>query len=199
MRNTIRGFLALSVLLWLMAALPRTAVPDGTVDGGPPCGQEPDDAAQVALVRAMVDAECDCAGATNHGKYVRCASQVAEQAVAAGELRPECEEAVVSCASQSTCGVSNAVTCCRTDATGNTTCSIKKTAAACKPPRGGSAFIGSTPSCCDACGVPASTTTTTAPVVTTTTAPNTTTTTSTTTSTTPSTTSSTTTTTTTTT
>ena len=175
MRNVTRGFLALSVLLcvsvllWLMAALPGTAAPqkgqlspnDGTVDSGEPCGQEPDDADQVAAVRALADEQCDCDGATNHGKYVNCVAMVAEEAVAEGELREECQDTVVSCAAQSTCGVEGAVTCCRTDATGNTTCSIKRTAEACKPPRGGSAFVGSTPSCCDACGAPGSTTTTT--------------------------------------
>ena len=178
MRNVTRGFLALSVLLWLMAAPSGTAAPqqgqlspnDGTVDSGVPCGQEPDDADQVAAVRALADEQCDCDSATNHGKYVNCVAKVAEEAVAEGELREECQDTVVSCAAQSTCGVEGAVTCCRTDATGNTTCSIKRTAAACKAPSGGSAFVGSTPSCCDACGAPGSTTTTTTtPAATTTT------------------------------
>src|SRR5439155_60280 len=71
---------------------------------------------------------------------------------------------------QSTCGIPGAVTCCRTDATGNTTCSIKRSAGACKPPSGGTAFVGSAPSCCDACGAPASSTTTTVRTVTSTTA-----------------------------
>src|SRR5437867_9721676 len=178
MRNTIRAFLALSVLLWLMAAPPGTAAPhkghlspnDGTLDSGAPCGQEPDDADQVAAVRAMADEECDCDRATNHGKYVNCVAKVADEAVSEGELREECEDAVVSCASQSTCGLSGAVTCCRTDASGNTTSSIKRSAGACKPPRGGTAFVGSAPSCCDACGAPASSTTTTVRTVTSTTA-----------------------------
>ena len=178
MRNVTRGFLALSVLLWLMAAPSGTAAPhqgqlspnDGTVDSGEPCGQEPDDADQVAAVRALADEQCDCDSATNHGKYVNCVAMVAEEAVAEGELREECQDTVVSCAAQSTCGFEGAVACCRTDATGNTTCSIKRTAAACKAPSGGSAFVGSTPSCCDACGAPGSTTTTTTtPAATTTT------------------------------
>src|SRR5439155_1288199 len=93
-----------------------------------------------------------------------------DEAVAEGELREECEDAVVSCASQSTCGLSGAVTCCRTDASGNTTSSIKRSAGACKPPRGGTASVGSAPSYCDACGAPESTTTTTVPTATSTTA-----------------------------
>ncbi len=132
MRNVTRGFLALSVLLWLMAAPSGTAAPqqgqlspnDGTVDSGVPCGQEPDDADQVAAVRALADEQCDCDSATNHGKYVNCVAKVAEEAVAEGELREECQDTVVSCAAQSTCGFEGAVACCRTDATGNTTCSI---------------------------------------------------------------------------
>ena len=178
MRNAIRAFLALSALFGLMAAPPGTAAPhkghlspnDGTLDAGEPCGQEPDDADQVAAVRAMADEECDCDSATNHGKYLHCVAKVAGEAVAEGELREECEDTVVSCASQSTCGIPGAVTCCRTDATGNTTCSIKRSAGACKPPRGGTAFVGSAPSCCDACGAPASSTTTTVRTVTSTTA-----------------------------
>src|SRR5213596_203801 len=187
MRNAIRAFLALSALFGLMAAPPGTAAPhkghlsfnDGTLDAGEPCGQEPDDADQVAAVRAMADEECDCDSATNHGKYLHCVAKVADEAVAEGELREECEDAVVSCASQSTCGIPAAVTCCRTDAAGNTTCSIKRSAGACKPPRGGTAFVGSVPSCCDACGAAGSTTTTPATIgSTTTTAPGATTTTS---------------------
>src|SRR5437870_2771594 len=161
MRNAI-AFLALSVLLWLIAAPPGTAAPheghlssnDGTVDSGAPCGEELDDADQVAAVRALADEECDCDSATNHGKYVNCVAKVAAEAVAEGELREDCEDGVLYCASQSTCGLSGAVTCCRTDASDNTTCSIKPSAAACKPPSGGAALDGPAPSRCDALGAP---------------------------------------------
>ena len=187
MRNVTRGFLALSVLLWLMAAPSGTAAPqqgqlspnDGTVDSGEPCGQEPDDADQVAAVRALADEQCDCDGATNHGKYVNCVAMVAEEAVAEGELREECQDTVVSCAAQSTCGLPGFVTCCRTNRHGETTCSIKSDAADCEAPRRGTAFVGSTSSCCDACGAPGSTTTTTATFPPTTTRPGATTTTTT--------------------
>jgi len=193
MRSAFRGFVAPSVLIWLTAVLPGTAVAhkhDGdrphhhataganeSSDGA--CGSQPDDADQVAAVRAEADQECDCADATNHGKYVKCVAGVADEEVSEGDLRAECRDAVVSCASQSTCGIENAVTCCRTDANGNTTCSIKRSADACKAPRGGSACVGQVPSCCDACGPdgtcppPGGTTTTTlAPPATTTTVPS---------------------------
>src|SRR5207237_34552 len=52
-------------------------------------------------------------------------------------------------------------------------CSIKRSADACKPPPGGTACVGSVPSCCDACSAggcgPSGSTTTTAPPATTTT------------------------------
>ncbi len=184
MRMAIREFLALSVLFWLMAALPGPAVPDEGVDDddgeeAESCGQQPDDAAQVAAVRAMADEQCDCSTATSHDDYVDCVDEVADAAVEEGSLRPECEEAVVTCAAQSTCGLPGFVTCCRTNRHGETTCSIKSDAADCEAPRRGTAFVGSTSSCCDACGAPGSTTTTTATFPPTTTRPGATTTTTT--------------------
>ena len=211
-----RGFLALTLPLWLVAALLGTVLPGecggllnpgggkgeddagggqrgfcrqvGHADGdksssscgtesddvdqdenGPACGMEQGDAAQVAAVRAMADEQCDCATAANHGAYVSCVDAVAAAAVADGSLRPECEDTVISCAAQSTCGRPGFVTCCTTDSTGQTTCSTKSTAALCKAPTGGTASVGSAPSCCDACGAPASSTTTTTPIATTTT------------------------------
>src|SRR6266566_3961130 len=138
-------------------------------ENGPACGMEQGDAAQVAAVRAMADEQCDCATAANHGAYVSCVDAVAGAAVADGSLRPECEDTVISCAAQSTCGRPGFVTCCTTNSTGQATCSTKSTAALCKAPTGGTASVGSAPSCCDACGAPASSTTTTTPIATTTT------------------------------
>src|SRR6266566_6739771 len=216
MRRSHRGSLALTLPLWLVAALLGTVLPGecggllnpgggkgeddagggqrgfcrqvGDADGdksssscgtesddvdqdenGPACGMEQGDAAQVAAVRAMADEQCDCATAANHGAYVSCVDAVAAAAVADGSLRPECEDTVISCAAQSTCGRPGVVTCCTTNSTGQTTCSTKSTAALCKAPTGGTASVGSAPSCCDACGAPASSTTTTTPIATTTT------------------------------
>src|SRR5207248_2136117 len=91
MRKVFCGFLVLSVLLWLIAALPSTAMArkhkhrgarphlalaahhDDDEDGEPSCGEEPDDADQLAAVRAMAAEQCDCDSASNHDGYVRCA------------------------------------------------------------------------------------------------------------------------------
>src|SRR5205809_4664265 len=110
-------------------------------ENGPACGMEQGDAAQVAAVRAMADEQCDCATAANHGAYVSCVDAVAAAAVKDGSLRPECEDTVISCAAHSTCGKPGFVTCCTTDSTGQTTCSIKSTAALCKAPTGGTASV----------------------------------------------------------
>src|SRR5207244_6854639 len=134
---------------------------------GPPCGTVPGDEEAVAATRAAADDACDCSSATSHARYVNCVAGVTNQAVSDGSLREECAEVVVGCAAQSTCGRAGAVTCCRTDAAGNTTCSIKRRAGFCRPPRGGSACVGEFPSCCDACEqggcVPAGSTTTPEP------------------------------------
>ena len=142
--------------------------------GGASCGAESEDADQVAAVRATAEGQCDCAGATSHDDYVECVEMVTEDAVENGSLRPQCSGAVINCESQSTCGKPGFVTCCRTDSDGDTSCSIKSSASACNPPRGGSACVGSVPSCCDACGPSrcagggGTTTTTSAPTTTTT-------------------------------
>jgi len=182
MHRPLRSFFALTLLLWSVAALLGTALPAvGQDTSGQPCGAEPDDADQIAIVRAMAAGECDCASAASNGDYVNCVDAVADAAVADGSLRPECEDAVLSCAAQSTCGRPGFVTCCRTNRNGQTSCSIKSAAAFCKAPPRGTACVGSVPSCCDACGPggscppPGSTTTTRPPTTTTTTASTTTT------------------------
>ena len=45
MRNALRGFFSLSVLLLLMGVLPGTAASQGN-GGGSSCGTQPDDAAE---------------------------------------------------------------------------------------------------------------------------------------------------------
>lgn len=130
----------------------------------PPAGCT--DAHALLLTRAEIDAQCDCAGARKHGAYVKCAATMAKTAVRSGTLSKACKGAVKRCAAQSTCGRPGFVTCCRTNAQGVQKCSIKRSAAACKPPKGGTACVGDRPSCCDACGgatcpPPATTTSTT--------------------------------------
>src|SRR2546427_12392284 len=125
MRRAHRGSLALTLPLWLVAALLGTVLPgecagplkpgggngeaavvqddSGQDDSGPACGMEQGDAAQVAAVRAMADEQCDCATAANHGAYVSCVDAVAAAAVADGSPRPQGEDTVVSRATQANC------------------------------------------------------------------------------------------------
>jgi hypothetical protein len=109
------------------------------------------DAASIAAARAAIDQACDCEGARNHGQYVRCAAAVLKAEVGAGNLPKSCKGAVQRCAARSTCGKAGFVTCCRTNAKGKTSCSIKSSMARCTAPRGGSACVGNFSSCCEAC------------------------------------------------
>src|SRR5579862_442756 len=135
------------------------------------CGDAPGDAAAVAAARSSIDEMCDCSDATPHGQYVRCAVSVVRTAVLTGHLPSYCKGAVVRCAARSICGKAGFVTCCRTTATGATSCKIKRDPALCVAPVGGEACVGVFPSCCDACtdsGCATTTTTTSAPPSTTT-------------------------------
>ncbi len=117
----------------LVTTLPPSACPDAQV---------------AAAIEAMVEAQCHCSTASNHGTFVRCAKHVAK---ATGSLPRSCKRAVADCAARSTCGKPGFVTCCRTTAKGKTTCSIKSDAARCKATKHGTACVGRRPSCCDAC------------------------------------------------
>ncbi len=108
-------------------------------------------AAAAAAVEAAIEAQCHCREAANHGAFVRCATQVAKQAVKAGTLTARCKHAVTTCAKHSVCGKPGFVTCCRTTTKGKTACSTKSSAALCRPAKHGSACVGERPSCCDAC------------------------------------------------
>jgi hypothetical protein len=111
-----------------------------------PAGFEPTPTYDAAC-GAMVPPE-SCATETNHGQYVKC---ISSQAKADATLPKECHGAVVKCAAKSTCGKAGFVTCCRTTSTGVTKCKTKSSAAACTPPKGGTACVGKHASCCDAC------------------------------------------------
>src|SRR5213080_4172628 len=100
---------------------------------------------------AAVRGQCDCASAANHGAYVSCVAHATNAAVKAGTLPDDCASTVANCASNSTCGKPGFVTCCQTDASGATTCSVTKGASECTAPSGGSACVGTQPSCCEAC------------------------------------------------
>jgi hypothetical protein len=114
------------------------------------------DPAAAATVQAEVDAQCNCAGVTSHARYVRCAAGLVAGAAKQRALPRACKGKLVSCAASSTCGRPGFVTCCRTTARGKHTCAIKRSAAACKAPKGGRACVGDHPSCCDACATCAS-------------------------------------------
>src|SRR5262245_44114695 len=110
------------------------------------CDPNGADAGDVAAARAAVATNCNCAGAS-HGAYVSCAAQQVDATL----VNHDCRGQVKRCASHSTCGRPGFVTCCRTIAKGVTKCSIKRNAAACRAPHGGSACAGTLSSCCDAC------------------------------------------------
>src|SRR5262245_57019921 len=111
------------------------------------CDPSGADAADVAAARAAVAANCDCTGAANHGAYVSCAAGQAKATL----VNPSCKGAGVKCAAKSTCGKPGFVTCCRAKAGGETKCSTKSSASKSVPPKGGTACVGSFPSCSDAC------------------------------------------------
>jgi hypothetical protein len=128
------------------------------------CGDDGEgDGAAVAAARAIA-AACPC-GTTSHDEYVRCARVVLKNLVLAGELARSCRKAVQKCASRSTCGRPDAVTCCRPKRDGTQRCKIT-TAPRCSA-RGG--CIGVYESCCDACGPSGCATTTSTTSTTTTT------------------------------
>ena len=156
MHVTVRVVFALLLPL-LAGARPGLAKCDPTV--------EPD-RSDVANARDAV-ATCDCAGATSHRDYMRCATDAARAALA----NQGCAGVVKHCASRSTCGKPGYVACCRTSSSGKTSCALKRSADRCVAPKGGSACESSVPSCCDACGAAGCNTTTTTSSTTTTTNP----------------------------
>src|SRR6185295_16892825 len=97
----------------------------------------------------------------SHQEYSRCAAHMIRLRVEAGELSRNCAPMVRRCAARSVCGRGDAVTCCRTNSLGRTRCTIKHDATRCGAPRGGSACVGRTDSCCGACTDSGCTTTTT--------------------------------------
>jgi len=117
------------------------------------------DLAAVATVRAEAEGQCPCASASGRRPYVQCVARVAKTAAKAGSLPKSCRGAVIKCAKQSTCGQPGFVTCSRTTAKGKSTCSVKSSATACRPPKGGSMCVGDATSCCDESCLPATTTT----------------------------------------
>jgi hypothetical protein len=143
-----------ALLVVFVSAVPIYAKCDPTTDP---------DKTDIANARAAILANCDCAGSTNHGDYVKCAVQQANLTL----QNQSCKGAVKKCAAHSTCGKPTAVTCCLTTTKG-TKCKIKKDAAHCTAKQG---TVGSCTSCCDACPAPGSGPSCPTPTTTTTTTP----------------------------
>jgi hypothetical protein len=139
MRSKVWAVVGSLVLGGLVFATPRAYAK---------CDAAGADAGDIANARAQVAANCDCAGSTNHGQFVKCATGQAKATL----VNQSCKGEVVRCAARSTCGKPNFVTCCRTSATGATKCSTKSSADHCKAPKGGTSCVAiGIPSCCDAC------------------------------------------------
>jgi hypothetical protein len=117
------------------------------------------DRSDIAAARAAVATNCDCAGAGDHGAYVRCALDQIDAVL----VNRDCRRTLKGCVSHSTCGRPGAVTCCREKA-GKTKCKVARSADACEA-KGGTP--GSCSSCCDACPAPGSGTSCPAPTTTT--------------------------------
>jgi hypothetical protein len=105
------------------------------------------DKTDIANARAAVAANCDCAGAPNHGTFVKCAGQQADATL----TNKSCKGEVKKCAAKSTCGKPGFVSCCKLTAKGKVTCAPKPDASKCKAPKGGEACASTIASCCDAC------------------------------------------------
>jgi hypothetical protein len=103
---------------------------------------KPECTAALVDVQAAVAVGCDCATALNHGQYVRCAGKVVKGLVTAGSLDKHCKGAMVRVFAKSSCGKTDAVTCCTAKG-----CKVKKSVACEK--LGGTP--GTTPFCTDAC------------------------------------------------
>jgi hypothetical protein len=144
---------AIGVLSLTLAVTSAPAVLAGCADDDP-------DGSLVAAARASADQTCDaalagCTTAASHGRYVSCVARAVRD-LASGEspsLPTSCKGAVKRCAARSTCGkqARGFVTCYRTDAEGNTRCSLKRDPALCTAPPGGSVCVGQNASCCDPC------------------------------------------------
>lgn len=142
-RISVHG-VAIGVMALLFSLPPRAAADDGECRGS-------HGRAAVADALAAAEAQCNCGGAQSNGDFVSCVAEVARQRANAHQLPNQCRGRVQECAAQSTCGRPGAVTCCRTDSSGVSHCSIKSDASECDAPDGGSVCTSTFPSCCTAC------------------------------------------------
>src|SRR5262249_33116899 len=92
--------------------------------------------------RAQIAASCDCAGASKHRPYVRCAAKTVRALVATQVVSAGCAVAARQCAGRSTCGLSSAVVGIK-----GSTCRREPDENACAVISGS---VGACSSCCDA-------------------------------------------------
>jgi hypothetical protein len=124
-------------------------------DAGARCGDQAGDNAAVMAARDQVASTCNCATATTHGKYMKCARGVANtlSSGTSPALPKDCKGAVIRCAAHSICGKPGFVTCCIPQTFDIPKCRMKKDGAHCTGAGGtvgGEATTGCS-SCCDAC------------------------------------------------
>lgn len=125
---------------------------DGMSDACPTCGEVVGDRAAVANVWFTAATACPCDSATSNDEYVACVRAVSEAAVADWVLPIRCRSTVAEASAQSVCGRSEgAVTCCRDSATGEKSCTVVLFANECQAPKDGTATVGASGSCYDAC------------------------------------------------
>jgi len=112
------------------------------------CGDNAGDEQAVIDARNQVTIDCNCAGATNHGTFVKCAAGVANTRASNNQLPKNCKGLVKKCAAHSNCGKPGAVTCCITK-NAKTKCKVASTATKCTD-KGGvvGGFTGMATSCC---------------------------------------------------
>src|SRR5262245_22887516 len=113
MTTKLRPALALLALLAIAAV--AVAKPDNP--GKPDCSASFHD------VEVAVAATCDCAAASNHGQFVRCAGRVVKDLATGGMLARTCKGPMVRVFAKSTCGKPDMVTCCVT----GRPCRVKRT------------------------------------------------------------------------
>jgi len=136
---------AIRVALLTAAALTLTS---------PAFAKCPEPIARALLTRVqLVAAErCPCDTAPSRKAYLQCFRQVVKEAVADASLPRSCKGQAMRIGTRSTCGRPGAVTCCIVTPKGREVCRVKPSPGECRPSRaGGSATVGSSASCFDAC------------------------------------------------
>ena len=90
------------------------------------------DTLAVASFRSSLAAECKCTSTASPKHYMRCVKSYIKSAMNAGDLSPACKKPILRCEGDSTCGLPNAIACCRTSKTGHVKARIVKSAAHCR-------------------------------------------------------------------